>query len=88
MEKYGATLLDSKGVPYKSSILGKFGGHRKLKIYGKLDCKNALRWLSRGYYEKYRVFFKNEKDAIAAGYRPCFYCMRSEYNKYFRGKNK
>lgn len=27
-------LLDEKGKPYVSAVPGKFGGHKKLKIYG------------------------------------------------------
>jgi methylphosphotriester-DNA--protein-cysteine methyltransferase len=29
-----------------------------------------------------RVFFANEKDAIAAGYRPCGRCLRDKYNEW------
>ncbi|WP_143187719.1 Ada metal-binding domain-containing protein [Desulfosporosinus lacus] len=30
-------------------------------------------------YVKNRVFFADEKTAIAAGYRPCAKCMTKEY---------
>ncbi|MDD4624152.1 MAG: Ada metal-binding domain-containing protein [Bacilli bacterium] len=50
-----------------------------LKTYGKLDCYNALYWISKGYYIYNRVFFDNEKNAIEAGYRPCAKCMKKEY---------
>ena len=44
-----------------------------------LDCKSAKRWLAKGMYAEYRVFFKDEATAIAAGYRPCAICMPEEY---------
>ena len=31
---------------------------------------------------KYRVFFKDEETAIAAGYRPCGVCMKAEYKRW------
>ena len=60
-------------------LLKNQAGHRRLKIYGRLDCPSANRWISKGYYVKDRVFFLNEEDAINAGYRPCAVCMRKEY---------
>lgn len=71
-------LLSKEGLPYKSTKPGKFGGHKGLKIYGKLDCPSALRWIAKGYYVKQRVFFANESDAKQAGYRPCKICMKKE----------
>ncbi|MGR3220794.1 MAG: Ada metal-binding domain-containing protein [Candidatus Anammoxibacter sp.] len=59
-----------------------FGGHRKLKIYGRLDCPNAKRWIAKGYYTAQRVFFANETKAIGAGYRPCGCCMKQEYKEW------
>ena len=72
-------LINKYGEEYLSSIAGTLGGNRKLKIYGRLDCPSANRWISKGYYVKDRVFFLNEEDAINAGYRPCAICMRKEY---------
>ena len=72
-------LIDKNGEKYLSSIPGTLGGNRRLKIYGRLDCPSANRWISKGYYVKDRVFFLNEEDAINAGYRPCAVCMRKEY---------
>ena len=80
-------LLDENGREYLSEKPGMIGGHKKLKIYGKLDCPSALRYISKGKYVKYRVFFKDEKTAIAAGYRPCGICMKEEYKKW-KCKNK
>ena len=55
------------------------GGHKRLKIYGCLDCPSALRHIARGGYVKHRVFFADEKTAVAAGYRPCAVCMKEKY---------
>jgi methylphosphotriester-DNA--protein-cysteine methyltransferase len=72
------TLLGADGGFYKSEVPGLFGGNRKLKIYGRLDCFSANRYLDKGY-AKIRVFFASEGDAIKAGYRPCGKCMREAY---------
>jgi hypothetical protein len=40
-----------------SETPGALGGHRKNKIYGRLDCPGALRWIAKGHYVKQRVFF-------------------------------
>ena len=73
-------LIGKDGKVYDSLTPGTFGGHKQLKIYGRLDCPSALRYISKGAYVKYRVFFENEETAIAAGYRPCSICMPKEYN--------
>ena len=44
------------------------------------DC--ALIRDGMGQYVKYRVFFKDEETAIAAGYRPCGVCMKAEYKRW------
>ena len=75
-------LIDKKGKEYDSPVPGTLGGHKKLKIYGKLDCPSALRYIAKGQYVKYRVFFADEETAIAAGYRPCAICMPEEYKKW------
>jgi methylphosphotriester-DNA--protein-cysteine methyltransferase len=31
---------------------------------------------------KYRVFFADETDAIAAGYRPCAACLPAKYARW------
>ncbi len=54
-----------------------FGGNRKLKIYGTLQCKSGKRMKREN-----RVFFISEKEAIAKGYRPCGHCMNIEYKKW------
>lgn len=75
------TLLGADGRQYVSETAGLLGGNSKDKIYGKLDCWSALRWVGRGY-ERIRVFFADEETAIAAGYRPCGHCMRDRYHEW------
>jgi hypothetical protein len=75
-------LLSATGDPYDSGRPGTIGGHQKLKIYGRLDCPSALRWLAKGHYAKHRVFFENEAAAVSAGYRPCSRCMKEAYQKW------
>ena len=74
-------LIGRDGKPYLSTVPGRMGGHRKLKIYGQLDCPSALRYIAKGHYVEHRVFFADEETAIAAGYRPCGICMREAYKR-------
>lgn len=73
------TLIGRDGKEYCSEKKGTIGGHKKLKIYGRLDCPSALRQINNGKYIQNRVFFINEETAIAAGYRPCAVCMKEKY---------
>lgn len=75
-------LIDKNGNLYDSETPGTLGGHRKLKIYGRLDCPSAARYIVKGQYVQHRVFFADEETAIAAGYRPCARCMPEEYKKW------
>lgn len=75
-------LVNKDGEEYLSDIPGTLGGNKRLKIYGRLDCPSANRWIAKGYYVKDRVFFLNEEDAIAAGYRPCAVCMKEKYEQW------
>ena len=81
-------LIDSNGQEYLSSTPGKLGGHRKLKIYGRLDCPSAKKWIEKGHYVSNRVFFANEAIALAAGYRPCAKCMPEQYKKWKEQKEQ
>jgi len=72
-------LIGPDGRPYLSERPGLFGGHRRLKGYGRLDCPSALRWIANGHYVRHRVFFADEATAIAAGYRPCARCLPDRY---------
>ena len=58
------TLLDGDGHPYQSPTRGSLGGHRRSRIYGRLDCPSALRWIAAGHYVQHRVFFADEAVAI------------------------
>lgn len=77
-------LLGPDGKVFLSETPGTLGGNSKLKIYGRLDCPSALSTIRRfpGSYEKVRVFFPDEKTALAAGYRPCGRCLREQYQEY------
>ena len=83
-------LLGPDGKEYLSETPGTFGGNGKLKIYGRLDCPSALSTIRRfpGSYEKTRVFFADEKAALAAGYRPCGNCLRKQYREYMDNPQK
>jgi len=78
------TLIGADGRPCSSETPGTLGGNSRLRIYGRLDCRSANRWVGKGY-EKIRVFFADEETAIAAGYRPCGTCMRDEYRAWKAG---
>ncbi len=75
-------LIGADGKPYESPTKGTLGGHRKDKIYGTLNCQGAARWIKKGFYVKQRVFFADEATAIAAGYRPCYECLREKYKEW------
>ena len=75
-------LLGADGKFYMSEEKGTLGGHKGLKIYGRLDCPSPKPYLERGTYQKRRVFFKDEATAIAAGYRPCSVCMHAKYERW------
>ena len=72
-------LIGADGKQVLSETPGTLGGHRKNRIYGRLDCTGAARWIAKGHYVSQRVFFADEATAIAAGYRPCANCMPREY---------
>jgi methylphosphotriester-DNA--protein-cysteine methyltransferase len=73
------TLVGADGRPYESAAPGTLGGHRRSRIYGRLDCPAALRVIARGGYVRHRVFFADEPTAAAAGYRPCAVCLPERY---------
>ena len=76
------TLIGADGQPHESSVPGTLGGHRRNKVYGRLDCAGALRWIAKGHYVRHRVFFADEPIAIAAGYRPCARCLPDEFREW------
>ena len=81
-------LLGADGAPYDSPVPGALGGHRGSRIYGRLDCPTALRFIARGQYVTHRVFFADEATAVAAGYRPCATCMRAEYTAWLSANGR
>jgi hypothetical protein len=83
-EQSGRTwkLLNARREVYSSPVPGSLGGNRGTRIYGTLDCPGALRHIARGGYVSNRVFFLDEATAIAAGFRPCYVCMRERYREW------
>jgi hypothetical protein len=75
-------LIGADGLPHESERPGTLGGHRGSHIYGRLDCPSALRAIARGGYVADRVFFRDERDAIAAGFRPCAVCLPHAYRRW------
>lgn len=54
-----------------------FGGNKKLKIYGTLNCSSGKRMKKEN-----RVFFGTENEATKSGYRPCGHCMKKKYENW------
>jgi len=79
-------LLGADGRLHRSQVPGLLGGHRRTKVYGRLDCPAAARAIGRGGYVRYRVFFATEADAIAAGFRPCGACLPTRYRAWRDGR--
>lgn len=75
-------LLGADRRAYLSDVPGQVGGHRRRKIYGRLDCRSARRALAAGGYATHRVFFADKDTAVAAGYRPCAACLPAAYQKW------
>lgn len=61
------TLVGPDGKSYTSAVPGTLGGHRRTRIYGRLNCPAAARATLRGGYVTHRVFFLDTQDARAAG---------------------
>ncbi|WP_423798254.1 Ada metal-binding domain-containing protein [Neobacillus sp. SAB-20_R2A] len=80
------TLMGADKKLYVSQTPGTYGGNRKTKVYGTMDCPAALRALAKYGYIKDRVFFTDEQTAIAAGFRPCAACQREKY-KIWKNEN-
>ena len=76
------TLMGPDKKFYKSKTPGTLGGHKKTKVYGRMDCPAALRAIDKYGYIKERVFFADEQTAVAAGFRPCGACLREKYKNW------
>ena len=76
------TLLGADRRRYESRVRGALGGHLRSRLYGRLDCPAALRAIARGGYVENRVFFADEKTAVAAGFRPCAVCLPEKYARW------
>ena len=81
-------LTDTNRHQYLSSVPGQFGGHLELKIYGRMDCPSANRYIQKGQYVQHRVFFSDEETARRAGFHPCGVCMREEHKIWKAEKNR
>lgn len=66
-----------RGLLRKKEIT--FAGNKTLKIYGTLHCRSGKRMKKEN-----RLFFSNEAEAIALGYRPCGHCMKVAYTVWKR----
>jgi len=55
----------------------RFGGNRKLKIYGTLSCTSGKKMKREN-----RVFFSSEQEAQQNNYRPCGHCMKQKYKEW------
>jgi hypothetical protein len=73
MIRHGDIPPGQLGPMIRSGEIG-LGGNAKLMIYGRLDCKSGMRMLT-----EHRVLFRDEAEAIAAGYRPCGNCLYADY---------
>ncbi|NEA69338.1 Ada metal-binding domain-containing protein [Streptomyces sp. SID13588] len=76
------TLVGPCGRTFRDTVPGTLGGHRRGRLYGRLDCPSALRVIAQGGYVRDRVFFRDEATAVAAGYRPCAVCLPREYRRW------
>ncbi|MGG7469438.1 Ada metal-binding domain-containing protein [Chryseobacterium arthrosphaerae] len=72
--------LQISGITLRSKIHNReilFGGNKKLKIYGLLNCKSGKRMKKEN-----RIFFTDEAEALQNNYRPCGHCMREAYKQW------
>lgn len=76
------TLIGPDGRPHRSATPGRLGGTTGGRLYGRLDCRSALRAIERGGYVAGRVFFADEATAIKAGFRPCAVCLPAAYARW------
>jgi hypothetical protein len=75
-------LVGPDGKPYISAVPGTLGGHRRNRIYGRLDCPAALRAIARGGYVPHRVFFLDLRARAGRWYRSCAVCLPMAYARW------
>ena len=73
------SLLGADRRLYRSAAPGRFGGHRKSRIYCWLDCPAALRAIVGGGDAAHPVLLGAVETPVAAGYRPCAVCLPGAY---------
>jgi len=80
-ELVGSAYAKSKAI-YLAIRAGKieYAGNNRLKIYGRLDCLSGKRMRVEN-----RVFFMNEKEALAFQFRPCGNCLPKKYRDWKSG---
>mgnify|MGYP002651903758 CR=1 FL=1 len=61
---YELVVTGPDGRAHPSPTPGTYGGHRGGRVYGRLDCRSALRALADGGYVADRVFFADEAGYI------------------------
>jgi methylphosphotriester-DNA--protein-cysteine methyltransferase len=54
----------------------KYGGNKRLKIYGTLNCSSGKKMKVEN-----RVFFETEREAKEEGFRPCGHCLPDKYKR-------
>ncbi len=81
------TLMAADHSLYQSPTPGTLGGYWPDRIYGRLDCESARRWLGRGSYRQHRVFFADEATATQAGFRPCGRCLPDAHAEWKSRRN-
>lgn len=72
--------MTKEGFIY-SNKEGRYVGHKKLKVFGKINCKST-----ENAIEPNIVKFHEVKDAIELGYRPCKVCHPMDYYDFLKCK--
>lgn len=79
-------IIAANGQAVHSPTPGSWGGHRRTRIFGRLECRTARAAIARGGYVAHRVFFADAATAFAAGYRPCAVCCPDAYRSWKEGE--
>lgn len=70
--------IDDDDLPWLT-VTGhiRYGGNRRLRIYGSYDCSSGKR-MKRAF----RVFFGDVAEAQETGFRPRGHCLRDDYARW------